>query len=180
MTSRALGRPEETPITDVQRWLLRLSTVYPEIEQIAVDGIYDAATTEAVTAFQKLGKLPMTGTVDYATWELLHAIYRLVVDLQEETVESVWFPMDYVVEQENSETEKTHYIALMLNRLSQRYENIPYVALGEVYSQNVKNAVKAFQKAAGLKETGNVDKTTWNRLQKTFTAYTDREAIPQG
>ncbi len=52
----------------IQKQLRILSCAYYEIPLINADGIYEENTKAAVCAFQKIFDLPVTGTVDAATW----------------------------------------------------------------------------------------------------------------
>lgn len=64
-----------TKVRQMQEQLVRIAQVYTAIPQIAVDGIYGPGTAEAVSAFQRIFNLPVTGTVDFATWYQISHIY---------------------------------------------------------------------------------------------------------
>lgn len=70
-------------VRTVQEQLNRISQNYPAIPKVAVDGIYGPATEEAVSVFQRVFKLPQTGTVDYRTWYKLSEIYVGVTRIAE-------------------------------------------------------------------------------------------------
>ena len=55
----------------VQLLLSELSVVFGEFEGLALNGIYDSATEEAVKRFQRASMLPATGKVDLRTWNRL-------------------------------------------------------------------------------------------------------------
>ena len=48
-----------------------------------ISGNFDENTREAVMAFQKLFKLPVSGIVDYPTWYKIQAIYVAVTRIAE-------------------------------------------------------------------------------------------------
>lgn len=70
-------------VRQVQEQLNRIGDVYPSIPQIAADGVYGTATTEAVRAFQEIFGLPQTGDIDYATWYKISEIYVAVTRIAE-------------------------------------------------------------------------------------------------
>lgn len=59
----------------IQEQLNTISTAYPMIPTIAVDGIYGPQTANAVSTFQQIFGLPATGVVDIATWYKISRIY---------------------------------------------------------------------------------------------------------
>ena len=62
----------------MQEYLTRISQSYPEIPALGADGIYGAATEEAVRAFQRRFYLPVTGVIDIRTWEQIVAVYNFL------------------------------------------------------------------------------------------------------
>ena len=64
-----------TKIRQMQEQLNVIAGAYPAIPKITVDGIYGPATAAAVSKFQSVFGLPVTGTVDYRTWYKISEIY---------------------------------------------------------------------------------------------------------
>ena len=60
----------------IQILLSGLDTAYGIFSDIAISGIYDEATENAVCAFQKRSQLPQTGVVDIYTWNRIAADYN--------------------------------------------------------------------------------------------------------
>jgi len=71
------------PVRDVQTYLNRISQNYPAIPKQRVDGYYGQATRKSVLEFQKVFSMPITGTVDYATWYKISDIYVGVTKIAE-------------------------------------------------------------------------------------------------
>lgn len=78
----ALGSRGEK-VRQMQSQLARISRAYPAIPTIAADGIYGPATEEAVEVFQSIFGLPVTGVVDYSTWNKISEIYVAVTRIAE-------------------------------------------------------------------------------------------------
>lgn len=62
-------------VRQLQNQLNRIAKNYPAIPTLTADGIYGAATEEAVRVFQRVFNLPQTGVTDYATWYEISDIY---------------------------------------------------------------------------------------------------------
>lgn len=74
----------------LQYMLSVLSSFLPSIPRISQTGVYDAATQDAVRAFQQYAGFPVTGVVDAPVWDAIYEEFSSV----EETVfqEDVLFP----------------------------------------------------------------------------------------
>jgi len=59
-------------ISHLQYMLSVIAEFEPEIPGVEVSGYFNEATTNAVRAFQQFAGLPVTGTVDKATWDALY------------------------------------------------------------------------------------------------------------
>lgn len=62
-------------VRQMQEQLNVIADAYPALPKISADGIYGPATAAAVEKFQSVFGLPVTGTVDYATWYKISEIY---------------------------------------------------------------------------------------------------------
>ncbi|HHT97833.1 MAG TPA: peptidoglycan-binding protein [Clostridiales bacterium] len=74
---------KNTSVRQMQAQLNRIAETYTEIPKIAVDGSYGPATSKAVSTFQKIFKLPVTGVVDFPTWYKISGIYVAVSRIAE-------------------------------------------------------------------------------------------------
>jgi hypothetical protein len=72
-------------VRTIQEQLNAISNNYPKIPKLRVDGVYGEQTQEAVRIFQSIFGLPVTGSVDYATWYQISDIYVAVKELSELT-----------------------------------------------------------------------------------------------
>ena len=68
-------RPDESfidqPIRSLQTMLRVIARKDPAIPAVIPDGIYGQDTMRAVTAFQQLYGVPVTGIADQQTWEAI-------------------------------------------------------------------------------------------------------------
>lgn len=62
-------------VRQVQTQINRIARNYPALPTVTIDGIYGEATADAIRTFQGIFNLPVTGTVDAATWYELSEIY---------------------------------------------------------------------------------------------------------
>jgi len=161
-------KPFETEaITNLQRYLLQLSFFDPRIPPVPIDGVFDTATQEALTAFQQVAGLPVTGRGDRATWDALYLAYleSLAATGRPEPVYIFpRFPETYSVGL-GDEGLLISAIRFLLRELMIDYgggfEEIPLVG---TFDTVTRGAVEKFQSLTGLPVTGRVDKATWNRL----------------
>lgn len=70
-------------VAQMQEQLATIAKVYSAIPRIAVDGIYGERTKEAVSKFQEIFDLGVTGVVDFATWYQISQIYVGITRLAE-------------------------------------------------------------------------------------------------
>lgn len=79
LQSGSTGRDVRT----IQEQLNSISTHFPAIPKLKVDGIYGPKTTESVKKFQEVFRLPTTGAVDFATWYEISNVFVSVNKLAE-------------------------------------------------------------------------------------------------
>lgn len=62
-------------VRQMQEQINVISSAYPAVPQVSVDGIYGPRTAEAVRVIQSVFGLPVTGETDYKTWYKISEIY---------------------------------------------------------------------------------------------------------
>ncbi len=157
---------EANAIRNLQRYLRQLSYDEPQIKAPPVDGIFESDTRDALRAFQSLKGLPVTGTADPETWELLYTLYRIsLAENAPPRAVSVFprTPKNYTI------TLGTSGIAVsllqhMLTELTDLYSDLGDFSISGIYDPPTQRAVSAFQGHNVLKKTGVVDRGTWNRI----------------
>ena len=80
--NEVLYRNQESPYLYVAQALLTvLSETYSSIGRPSFTGVLDAQTADALSSFQALSNLPMTGNLDKITWKQLALHFPLAANL---------------------------------------------------------------------------------------------------
>lgn len=136
---------------------------------VAVDGVYDNRTKGAVSHFQQLYGLDVTGIADFLTWESIDDEYRYYSEIFGKSQSISPFPDDsnFTVGQ-GTRSDLVLLIQIMLNELRIFYDLYGYIPQNGRYGTATAAAVREFQRAGGLDMTGRVDRRTWNRLASEY------------
>ncbi len=149
-------------VREIQRYLLELYYYAGTKSPVIINGIYDAATREAVRAYQRGRSLPPTGIVDRATWNFLFTDYsaakqnRLLTDeISSDT------PLPVTV---GAVGEGIRMLQSLLNLLAERYRLRIRSDLGGVFSYASSEVAKELQGIYRLPRTGIVDNVFYDKL----------------
>ncbi len=168
------------PVLAIQRDLRRIRQNYPAIPDITdTYGIYNEETRSAVLKFQEIFNLPVTGTVDKATWYKIKYIYTSVKKLSDlyseglsESEATFLYEDELNYGDTGIEVEHIHYF---LDAIAFLDSDIPRLPTNSIYNDNSMMMVKAFQEKYGLPVTGiftyqdwKVMKEVYNSLLRTF------------
>jgi len=166
-------RPGESfvaqPVRSLQTMLRVIAEDDPSLPTVIPDGIYGPSTMIAVTAFQRREGIPITGIVDESTWTRIVTAYEpaLIRIGKAEPIEILLEPGQVILI-----GEKSPYIYLtqgILAQLSHDHAAIRFPDLTGVLDEVTSDALKEFQKLAGLPVTGTLDRITWRHLSRQFT-----------
>ncbi len=152
-------------IMELQTYLHSISYFNSRIPRIIPDGFYGRETALAVRAFQREYGLPETGNTDSATWNKIVSVYKSSI----RGVPAAYdiFPSaEYVMKQGDTGL-LVYILQAILNDLGKHYDNMSAVNVDGEYNAATVDAVKRFQKKAGLSQNGMVDNSTWNMLIRT-------------
>ena len=155
------------PVRSLQTMLRVLAEQDDRYTPIIPDGVYSPQTMSAVSNFQQLHGLPITGIADQATWEAVAAEYEpaLVQMNEAQVVEVILNPNEVI---HRGQSSPYLYIAqAMLVVLSQRYGTGMPSQSGMLDSATA-DALASFQALNGLPMTGELDKITWRNLALHF------------
>ena len=157
----------------LQTKLQRIAQNYPMISNISVDGVYGAATEQAVKTFQGIFNLAQDGVVGKATWYKISYIYVAVTKLAELGAENENLPANAGsypgnVLREGSTGVGVSIVQFYLNTVNLFYQTVPAVDIDGLYGPATADAVRRFQRQFNLPADGIVGKETWNKLYKVY------------
>ena len=152
------------PIRSLQTMLRLIAEHDPAHQRIVPDGIYGPETVSAVSGFQRLHGLPVTGVADNDTWDAVVELYELalVEQLEAEPVAVILNPGQRIRSGERHP--HLHLVQAMLTVLSEVYESIPRPSGSGILDAATADALSSFQALSGLPMSGQLDKHTWRHL----------------
>ena len=146
----------------VQFWLKIAHTVYSRLNDVTVDGRFGAATTAAVKRFQTYFGLTSDGVVGRTTWNKLYEVYN---DIANKLLSSSLRPGEYPgILRRGSSGTAVRELQFYLYLLSAYESSIPAVDIDGSFGAATENAVRAYQRFAGLTVDGIVGRATWESL----------------
>lgn len=168
-------------VRNIQYLLAYLAQFYDQIPSVALDGIYGAATERAVRAFQAHFELPVTGEVDFPTWDTLYRTYLgFIKTLPFKYVERTVYPYPGIPLRLGSESEVVRLMQEYLNYISNYYPEIPAVSPTGYFGSRTQEAVIAFQRLAGATPNGTVGANTWNEITTLYSDLFSGQRLGEG
>lgn len=165
-------RPDESfvgqPIRALQTMLRVLAEHDDRYLTVVPDGIYGPTTLAAVSNFQRLHGLPVTGVTDQGTWERIAAAYEpaLIFVDQAQPVEIILNPNEIL--RKGDESPYLYVAQAFLKVLAEVYSSIGTPAFSGILDEATADALATFQALSGLPVTGELDKRTWKHLALHF------------
>lgn len=165
-------RPVESfvgqPIRSLQTMLRVIAENDPRHETIVPDGIYGPETISAVSAFQRLHGLQVTGITDQPTWEAIVAQYKpALVSIDEaQPIEVILNPNQII---RRGERHPVIYLTQgILAVLSEVHQSIAAPGMNGILDTATADSLSSFQQLHSLPMTGELDKQTWQLLALQF------------
>ena len=152
-------------IKELQQMLYALSFYDARIPRIVPDGIYGRETALAVRAFQQDNNLRPTGETNRATWDAIVQAYLENVAKQAKPLDIYPEGVQHITV--GDEGLAVSIIQAMLNFLSLTFDNLEAIPVTGKYDTVTQQAVQAFQRHSGQRQTGHTDPATWNLLAAT-------------
>ena len=151
-----------TAVYTLQRQLNRITKDYPFLGKLTVDGRFGPRMTATVKAFQKQFGLTADGVVGRTTWNKLYEVYN---DIANKLLSANLRPGEYPgILRRGSSGTAVRELQFYLYLLSAYGTGIPAVSIDGSFGAATENAVRAYQRFAGLTVDGIVGRTTWDSL----------------
>ncbi|MGE4277783.1 MAG: peptidoglycan-binding protein [Lawsonibacter sp.] len=159
------------PVRGLQYMLRRLSGYYRFLPELEMDGIFGEKTMEAVMLFQRELHPPVTGAVDWGTW---NAIRDQWMELEKQLADPRAlraFPGERCWVEPGANKEFMILPQTMFQVLSRQFNGIsPHEADG-FHGPMSSDNVRWLQRAAGMEETGIMDAVTWAVLSNLYEIF---------
>lgn len=161
---------ERDAIRQLQTYLRAQTLINASAPIIAVDGIFDNATKNALIDFQLRNGLPPTGIADAKSWDLLYSQYLDILKLSSLPNPIIPFPSypdGYAIER----GERSFLVATvqyMLNEIATVFHTFEPIEINGSFDVESELLVKEFQRRNGLLESGKVDRETWDRIAQAY------------
>jgi len=159
----------EQPVRSLQTMLRVISEDDRRYPTVIPDGVYGPETMHAVSTFQRLNGLPVTGITDQTVWERITFVYEnaLIRIGKAEPIEILLDPGQIL-----HPGDSNPYIFLaqsMLTQLSLDHPIIPAPNHSGVMDASTVSSLTAFQSLSALPPSGSLDRITWKHLVHQFT-----------
>lgn len=161
-------RPDESfvgqPIRSLQTMLRTLSESDGRYTPVVPDGIYGTQTAAAVSNYQRIHGLPVTGITNQQTWEHITASYRpaLIEIGPAQEIEILLNPGRII--RKNEADPHLYLVQGMLIALSEVYLSISRPAQTGILDLPTSQSLETFQALSALPTTGELDKRTWKHI----------------
>lgn len=157
-------------IRELQLYLRTISFSDPRIPTVGIDGIYHGFTEDAVSAFQKAYRLPVTGKTDRETWEAIIEVYKAA--LKHQLAPQPIFPFRTAQElvRPGDRSNEVLMLQLILRAVCGPYGNLTPIPLTGIFDEATQNALKRVQAFALLEQTGQLTPETWTILARLYDA----------
>ncbi len=154
-------------VLNVQYFLDFVSQYRDEVPPIALSRVYDEATRNSVTAFQRLYGLAPDGIMGEQTYYTLFDAYEGIIEsLPDDLFVSIARPAPAIQLGPGYEGEEVRYLQEYLNVVASEYPELPTVTVNGIYDEQTTAAVRAFQQLFGIStdNPGYTAAVTWNAI----------------
>ncbi len=159
------------PIESMQYSLRSISRVYQNIPAPRVNGQFNEETADAVRGFQREFNLPVSGQINFATWEMIVMVYHNLEMLRVGNggLNLALTPGETVLWQADDKScdAVLSVVQAVLNNMAGDFDNLEQVT-PHCKPQVNADAIASFQKLANLPATGVLDRRTWNIMLRFY------------
>lgn len=152
------------PIRNLQKMLQTVFRSEGVESRVIPDGIYCRETADAVSTFQRSHGLPVTGSVNQETWDLIVECYTPAQILESDAC-PLCIPMrknsKYAAGDENS---NIMLMQCMLQEISKVFQCICPPSVNGVMDEATCLCIEQMQELCGIPVNGEMDMLTWKNL----------------
>ena len=152
------------PIRSLQTMLRIIAEHDPVHETVIPDGIYGPETLSAISTFQRLHGLPITGVTDQQTWDAIVAHYEEARVHQQEAEPLLLMLNPGQIIRKGERHPHMYLVQAILTVLAEEYDSITRPDSTGILDDATADALASFQALSGLPMTGHLDKQTWRHL----------------
>ena len=163
-------------VRSIQTFLRKISSAR-DIPSVVPDGIYDSRTRRSVESFQSLYGLPVSGEVDFDTWNKITEVFDEVSAETAPTTRLAIFPEEAYVIETGDEEELLLVIQSALKVIAGKLENVPDLDVSGIHDGKSVEAVKEIQLIAGMEPTGRIYRATVNAIADVYEFYVVKKYI---
>ena len=173
-------RPNESfigqPIRSLQTMLRVIVEDDSRLPTVVPDGVYGQSTLRAVSAFQRLYGLPVTGVADQFTWEKIVEVFdeALIRIGKTEPLEIIFEPGQ--IFRMGDSSPYLFIVQGVLQSLSEDFSTINAPNSTGTFDRDTADAIRAFQTLSALPVTAELDRKTWKHLSRQFTLFANRKS----
>lgn len=172
--NRTVLRPGE-PVRNLQYFLRTISYYYNTVPAVIPDGIFSDQTREAVMGFQKTFQIPVTGVVDFVTWNKIIAVFNEVYEYKEACSRPMAFPNDtdfFITLGDNPMC--LYIIQAMLRFISMYFANFTELNISGMHDAKSVELVNQLQKLFNIEQNGVIDKKTFDMISALYNNNADK------
>ncbi len=152
-------------VSTLQYYLAFLGYFLPNLPPIAITGVYDQQTLDAVFTFQNEYGLDIDGAVGRETWNKLQQAYNQIVnDLPSNYQEFIRepYPGRFLSFGDTGSAVRT--LQTYLDKIAQNDPSIPNITVNGDFDEATRQAVIALQGQVGLEQNGSVGPVLWSEI----------------
>ena len=152
----------------LQGCLCLLAYLYPALDLVERTGVLDQQTQAQLMRFQKQFGLPASGEGDPKTLECLWKVCLSAAEAYPRCKVPVRPPYPGVVLRQGARGDSIRFLQSYLNQIAAFAPAIPHVEITGIFDQATEQQIKAFQKRAGVAESGEVEQPLFQAIIAAF------------
>ncbi len=168
-------------VSNIQYLISYLGEFFDTIPPVAIDGIYGRATADAIRSVQRTFDLPVTGTTDFRTWDIMYRTYLgFIEDIPLKYIEGNTIPYPGVPLRRGSESDDVRVLQEYINYISSFYDELSPLSVTGFFGTQTENAVITLQNLLGIEPSGTVAAPTWNAIASLYSDLYNGTRLGEG